>query len=343
MATKTSQRLITGSWNVPVPRPSVVMLSRRVHSPKPAREGGVYVVDLFAGIGGWSEGARQSGHAVVLAVDCDERKLRIHMKNHPECAHMVMWCGPDTEEALVAKIGKLVPQDAKWHLHGSPPCHTISSMRNSSYTRDPNSGLSAVIWYLTLVQRLKPNTWSMEEVSHQQLVGVLSTMQYMYPQTVSFIASCDAAEFGVPQHRERCIAGSPRLIERLANDTSLRRKAKCVSEVLTPPPDTVFIKTSASKLPDLTHNVRNADGSYSNDSMPQGFYTLDSLAPTCLARHTHMWARIDFTTVRQLTLREQATLQTFPVHYQFAAVGDSTTGIGNAVPPQLAHIFMDGV
>lgn len=342
-AQQKQQLLLTGAWNVPAPRPAVIMLSRRVYSPQPVREGGVYVVDLFSGIGGWSEGARQSGHAVVLAVDSNERKLRIHMKNHSECAHMVMHCGPETEDILVGKIETVVPRGAKWHLHGSPPCQAISGMRNASYTRDPGAGLDAVLWYLALVERLQPDTWSMEEVSHPQLVGALSAVQYSRPTSIAFVVSFDVSTVGVPQHRERCIAGTPRLINRITTDVSLRHEPLNIDQVLTPPPETVYFKTSASKCPDFTHNVLNSDGTYSNDSMPQGYQCLNTLAPTCLARHTHMWVRNDFSTVRQLSVREQATLQTFPAHYQFGAVQDSTEGVGNAVPPLFARVFMDGV
>ena len=39
------------------------------------------VVDLFCGIGGWSEGCRQAGFNVVLAIDANMRLLRLHKRN----------------------------------------------------------------------------------------------------------------------------------------------------------------------------------------------------------------------------------------------------------------------
>eukprot|EP00966_Prymnesium_polylepis_P232684 5381564-Prymnesium_polylepis.1 len=69
------------------------------------------VVDLFCGIGGFSEGARQAGHTVILAIDADEQALQTHKVNHPDC-ETVLTTLPDGLPPL--------PRDAHWHA--SPPC-----------------------------------------------------------------------------------------------------------------------------------------------------------------------------------------------------------------------------
>lgn len=75
-----------------------------VRAPAPSGvQTGVVLVDLFACIGGFSTGAAQAGHAVVLAVDCDPVSLSVHAENHPHYRHVEMWLGPDTEDELVGE------------------------------------------------------------------------------------------------------------------------------------------------------------------------------------------------------------------------------------------------
>ena len=48
----------------------------------PTAAGPIDVVDLFCGVGGFSEGARQAGHRVVLAVDSNKSALEGHVESH---------------------------------------------------------------------------------------------------------------------------------------------------------------------------------------------------------------------------------------------------------------------
>ena len=70
------------------------------------------VYDLFCGIGGFSLGAENAGHRVVLAVDNDGDLLDSHKRNHPNCSHVCC-------ELPIHDIQ--FPQTGDWHLHGSPP------------------------------------------------------------------------------------------------------------------------------------------------------------------------------------------------------------------------------
>ena len=61
------------------------------------------VVELFCGLGGWTEGCRRAGLATVLAVDSSMPLLRIHKSNHPKCTQCQLVLGPDTEDQLVPR------------------------------------------------------------------------------------------------------------------------------------------------------------------------------------------------------------------------------------------------
>eukprot|EP00966_Prymnesium_polylepis_P001297 29745-Prymnesium_polylepis.1 len=47
------------------------------------------IVDLFCGIGGFSEGARQAGYQILMAIDSDQRALEAHKQNHPVSEHVL--------------------------------------------------------------------------------------------------------------------------------------------------------------------------------------------------------------------------------------------------------------
>ena len=86
----------------------------------PTAAGPIDVVDLFCGVGGFSEGARQAGHRVVLAVDSNTSALDAHKLNHPLAVHELAILPAENLQQLLPSAG------AKWHLHGSPPCTKLS-------------------------------------------------------------------------------------------------------------------------------------------------------------------------------------------------------------------------
>jgi len=79
------------------------------------------------------------------------------------------------------------------HIHGSPPCQALS---NAS-TRSAEEGMPLVLWYLDLVKRCEPDSWSMENV-----VPVRKKLPEGVPSVV-----LNSADFGIPQTRRRCYAG----------------------------------------------------------------------------------------------------------------------------------------
>ena len=303
----------------------------------------VRVVDLFCGIGGWSEGSRQAGSRVTLAVDCNTSLLQIHARNHAGCQHMRMELGPKTEERLVEQIHRRIPEGCKWHLHASPPCTAISTIRSSTRTRDVHEGMRLVLWYIALVLRLRPTTWSMEEVGTGMLDGVLAMARHLHPDTVAFASDVPLEIYGVPQSRKRTLAGTPRLVARFQTNPSLRADAPVLSAVLAPPKGATIVKGAAGKCVDPARTVVHADGSKTNDTPIRLMKSVHELCYTCLAGNPHYWCRDNFTTIRRFNTQEQAALQCFPRDYKFGAIGDSITGIGNAVPCLVARKFMEGI
>eukprot|EP00966_Prymnesium_polylepis_P118726 2744399-Prymnesium_polylepis.1 len=59
-------------WGCKLAKPQIVVSKA---TPEYTDENQLLVVDLFSGCGGFSCGAGQAGHRVVLAVDCDSIAL----------------------------------------------------------------------------------------------------------------------------------------------------------------------------------------------------------------------------------------------------------------------------
>ena len=302
------------------------------------------VVDLFCGLGGWSEGCRQAGFQTVLAIDSNMRLLKLHKLNHPRSTHCAMTLGPDTEEDLVSMIRAHVPEGQPYHLHGSPPCQEFTAMKAVRGERSPARGIKLVVWYLRLVARLRPWSWSMEEVAHPMVHRALAEARAQDPKLVAYVPKVHMCEYGVPQTRKRCIAGTPRVVKRLVSNARLRARAPTIQEVLAPPEGATLMMTSLGKVPDPDLTMRLADGTFVSHDGEKFTRALDQVAWTCVANHTHRWCSPDFQHIRVFTAHEQLLLQAFPSSYK---IGKGCTlpnlGIGNAVPPLFAKKFMSCV
>jgi site-specific DNA-cytosine methylase len=310
-----------------------------------------YVIDLFCGIGGFSCGAEAAGHTLLLAVDSDRRLLQSHADNHPNCHHLLMTLGREVEDALVEQIQALVPHGQPWHLHGSPPCVKVSAIQHATLyrnhqgrTHDGNieEGMELVNWYLRLVVRLRPASWTFENVVVPEVSGAVRMLRTLYPSLVDFKKRVNFSNYGLGQHRTRCIAGSPGLIHRMLTDTNLHTTPPVMRDVLAIPDGAGLVKNPIGKTPEHQHTIAHEDGTYSNDTVYNSCYrTVDQVAPCCLAGNPLVWAQADYITIRTFSPREQAAVQSFPPDYALPAVATvAYRGLGNAVPPLFAQKLM---
>ena len=153
----------------------------------------VVVIDLFAGAGGFTEGAISAGAKVAVAIDLWEPAVLLHRHNQPNVLMVQHELGDFRKDVqLIRKYLARYPNHHV-HLHGSPPCQALS---NASRT-DASQGMGMVLHFLDLVDAIQPDSWSMENVV---------PMRRRLPEgTPSVILN--SADFGVPQTRRRCIAG----------------------------------------------------------------------------------------------------------------------------------------
>ncbi len=305
---------------------------------------GTKVVDLFCGIGGFSCGAKQAGHAVVLAVDCDPFLLGAHVRNHPGCTHMC--CSLPRDDLPL-------PTEGQWHLHASPPCTKLSIMQPLQYEEEKHKAIDLVAWYLELVQQKRPTSWSMEQVNHEAIRTRLAALKAAHPLVIDWMV-VDAVNYEVPQNRKRIIAGSPFLIASLRSFKSNKRK-RCVEDVI-PNPSAPFIRNNLYTRPDeKTRERYKVDLKDQMRPITKPCYTiLATGAPLALLSRQHLlhqcrrasaghkrWCDESGKTVRHVNAREGALIQSFPPEYMLPwSETVALVGVGNAIPPQLVRVLM---
>lgn len=281
------------------------------------------VVDLFCGIGGFSCGAKQAGHKIALAVDCDPFLLGAHIRNHTEAEHVCVRL-PCDELPL--------PTSGRWHLHGSPPCQKLSIMQPMQFASDREAAVDMVEWYLQLALGSTCTSWTMEQVGHRRVVQRLDELKRKHPLKVDF-EIVDAVNFEVPQHRRRLIAGSPQVIANLRSFKSKKRKL-CVRDVF-PNPPREYIRNSLYSRPDP------ATGENVAVPLKDQIRSVDKPCFTILATGHAKWADGEGIVLRHLKGHEKALIQTFPKDYHLPWNKELVLlGVGNAVPPRLAEILM---
>ena len=154
----------------------------------------IAVIDLFCGMGGFSQGAIDAGAEVILSVDSWDYAVKVHIENHPDVKIIKMELGHPSHYRMFKRlVDEYRAKGYHVHIHGSPPCQALSNASR----RDASEGMPLVLWFLDLVERCDPDSWSME--------NVLPVRKRLPEGTPSVVLN--SADFGVAQTRRRCYAG----------------------------------------------------------------------------------------------------------------------------------------
>lgn len=267
------------------------------------------VVDLFAGLGGMSQGALLAGAKVIEVYDNNQVPLKLLAANIPGVKVNLTTLGPNGDP-----IDLPTPSE-DLHVHASTPCTELSPAKCNATQSDVSTGLSMLEWTLDLFLDRGDHSWSIENVSTPTTRGVLASYKNRFPGLVDF-ATLDAADFGAPQTRVRLIAGPPQLMKRLQEMPSARRVS--VREA--------FAAAGADVPAEAFKNqTRNRDGT-------PCLRTVEEQAFTVCASHALTWCSRDGKTVRVMNARESAILMGF-IHDWRLPIGsrDGQRAVGNAL------------
>ncbi len=181
----------------------------KAHELKSERRESLTGVDLFAGAGGFSLAAKNSGIRIVAAVELNKHACSTYRRNLVKGSFPVLYeenildLGP---EVLIEK--HFSDQQECDVLLGGPPCQGFSVHRiNGAGVDDPRNLL--VLRYFEYVSALRPKVFLMENVPgilwgrHKFFLEQLylrggAAGYKLYPPAI-----IDARDFGVPQRRKR--------------------------------------------------------------------------------------------------------------------------------------------
>ena len=310
----------------------------------------IAVIDLFCGMGGFSQGVIDAGAEIILSVDSWDYAVKVHKENHPDVKIIKMELGHPSHYRMFKRlVDEYRAKGYHVHIHGSPPCQALSNASR----RDASEGMPLVLWFLDLVERCDPDSWSMENV-----VPVRKRLPEGTPSVV-----LNSADFGVAQTRRRCYAGEGWVAE----PSHSKEEWLGVIDVLPHLNDLIGYAPANSMKSHFKHKrIQDPFPTVTSQSPHQLKLKLEALgananrkadrpidlpSKTICGSGNQVGARLFEHTdkpqkIRSLTLPETLILQGFNPDYKLDSAKTQKnrwTMVGNAVPPPVAAAVIRGV
>lgn len=288
------------------------------------------VVDLFAGAGGFSEGARLAGAEVVWASNHNPVAVEYHRANHPGTIHVC-------QDLHQADFTQLPPYDL---LLASPACQGHSPASQPQRLAKHDADRSTAWAVVSCLDATMPRAVIVENVPafrRWRLYRVWRSAIEELGYHVQEIELC-AADHGAPQNRRRLFVYASRAGARIRPVGSPGATARSFMDLaeggkgwapVADKPDGVRLRVSRARPrfgrdPFLVHYSRDHRGR-----------SLDR--PIATVTTKHQWALCIGDQIRMLRAPEYQAAMGFRASYRVpAAVTKAVKLLGNAVPPPLA-------
>lgn len=298
------------------------------------RHKGMKGIDLFAGAGGTTTGAKKSGVNIVWAANHNPMAVAYHKKNHPEITHLCQ----DLQQA----DWSLVPEHDI--VFASPCCQGHSrAAGKKKETRKADLSRSTAWAVVSCLEAHRSPISIIENVPdfldwelYKPWESAMETLGYSL--SINLVNACD---LGIPQNRPRLFI----VATRSANPIQLNLK----TELPVPARTIVDLNEDGYKW-DLVKNrvaatrlrVENGRKKFGDIFLDAAYgsarsgRSIDKPLGTVTTVNKHSLVIGD--KIRPLSIRELAAAQTFESDYIWP---DSTVTtkimIGNAVPPTMAQ------
>lgn len=294
-------------------------------------------IDLFAGLGGWTEGATKAGLRVLWAANHWPLAVDIHSRNHGTTQHACQ----DLQQA----DWSLVPR----HDVGlaSPACQGHTKARGIE--RPHHDACRSTAWAVVSCAEYHREPFFIVENVPEFLTWTLfpawkSAMEALGYTLAEHIV--DFADLGVPQHRVRAIIVCTR--SRAPLHLNLERRphvpARAILDLDSGRFSPVALKCSATRRKVTLGRARYGReflfAYYGNEeTCPR---SLDRPVGTITTRDRH--AIVRERSMRMLTVEECRRAMSFRADYQLPANHrDAIHLLGNAVPPLGAEIILNAL
>ena len=292
-------------------------------------------VDLFAGLGGWTEGAKQASVRVQWSGNHWPAAVYNHQQNHPEVEHVC-------QDLRQANWTLLPLHDL---LLASPSCQGFSPARGKDRPR--HDAERATAWAVVdAVECCRPAFFAVENVPefarwvlYPAWTAAMNALGYaLRPYLV------DAADHGVPQNRIRLIVVGSKSKHPIEIDLPKRAHVGAESFV-----DFGAGQWSrvADKAPNTIRRIRSGRASHGDRFVMPYYGSGSGLTGRCLSRPIgtittkDRWGVVDGDRMRMLSVPEAKQAMGFPTHYRLPEQRvPAMRMLGNAVPPTVARDFV---
>ena len=315
-------------------------------------------IDLYSGVGGWTLGLELAGIEVIRCYEWWDRALETYNSNL-------------NPVAMSRNIRKLKPQDIDVDqvdiIVGSPPC-TQFSYANRGGKGDIADGLTDIAKFLEIVSYFKPKYWAMENVPRVARIieneiskgGQLEKFASLI-KTNSIV---DMSEFGLPQRRKRMIAGDfpIELLQTYKNQLPERTLGEVLYGLNDKKPVDPIYGFTVSNITEmeqehtldeeefrLNKEAKRHHPVYNRmpfpDSLNRPSRTVTALCTRVSRESIVVPDLLNKGNYRRLSVRERASLQGFPINYQFfgKSHAEKIKLIGNAIPPLMSFYWAKAI
>jgi DNA (cytosine-5)-methyltransferase 1 len=320
-----------------IPLQALPEVARRAESSN--RKGSSFMtmkaVDLFAGAGGFSEGAKMAGVKVVWAGNHSRSAVDTHAANHPNTIHACQ----DLHQA----DWSLVPQHDL--LLASPCCQGHTPARGKAANNPHHDASRSTAWAVVdAVEYHSPYAVLIENVPHfmkwRLYPAWRMAMQALGYQLAPHIV--DAADHGVPQHRERLFIVATRSERPLMLQLPKRPYVPAASIVNWNHPMNPIDKPGRAE--NTLQRIRRGRAEFGERFVMPYYGKGSGLTGRTLARPIgtittiDRWALVDGDRMRMFQKDEVQAAMSFPPDYILPKQHKLAIHmLGNAVPPLMAR------
>lgn len=291
-------------------------------------------IDLFAGSGGFSTGAKMAGHQVVWAANHWQSAVEIHARNHPGAQHICQ----DLHQADWSQV------PAHDILLASPCCQGHSKARGKAMNNPHHDASRSTAWAVVSAAEYHRPAFAVIENVPEFVEWALYPAWRMAMEALGYQLSphiVDAADSGVPQHRVRlfivCVKASHPLLLRMPErdhvpvSRILDFQAGNWSQIEKPGRAIATLQRIGNGR--RAHGERFLTAYYGNE---KGGRSISRPIGTITTRDR--WAIVDGDRMRMLSAQECRAAMGFPDNYILPSRhSDAVHMLGNAVCPPSAR------
>ncbi|MDE1182550.1 DNA cytosine methyltransferase [Paraburkholderia sp.] len=311
------------------------------------------ILSFFCGAGGLDLGFTKSGYDVIFAADYFQAAIDTHNANSNQPVAQTL----DLLYAKAAHITEFLkarsPSASPVGIIGGPPCQGFSRANTQRSQADPRNMLArryaALIVDLAEIYPIQFFVFeNVPELLAKNNQRIFTSLKRKLAKHFNVsVALINAADFGVPQTRERVfLVGlrkgmSEKEFAFPSPSSSVRSTVRHAIGHLPPP---IFFNRSLTPR-DIPHHpnhwtMRPRSSRFSADLVSSGrsLIRLDWDKPSRTVAYGHREIHVHPSGLRRLSLYEAMLLQGFPPDYILKGnLSEQVTQISNAVPPPVAH------